>query len=61
MKAFLARLKERKVIRVTGVYAVTGYAVFHIAENMPPALNLPPWTVTLTAVAFLLGFPVVIA
>jgi hypothetical protein len=46
---------------VTGVYAVTGYAVFHIAENMPPALNLPPWTVTLTAVAFLLGFPVVIA
>lgn len=59
MKAFLARLNERKVIRATGVYAVSGYAVFQIANNMLPALNLPSWTVTLVAVLFLLGFPIV--
>ena len=61
MKAFLTRLKERKVIRVTGVYAVSGYTIFQIADNMLPALNLPPWTVTFVAVIFLLGFPIVIA
>lgn len=59
MKAFLAQLKERKVIRATGFYAVSGYAVFQIANNIFPALNLPNWTVTLVAVAFLLGFPIV--
>lgn len=59
MKAFLARLNERKVIRATGVYAVSGYAIFQIANNMLPALNLPSWTVTLVAVLFLLGFPIV--
>ena len=55
---FLARLKQRNVLRVGGVYAVTGYALFQIADDLFPALNLPKWTVTLTAALFLLGFPI---
>ncbi|MFO1428422.1 MAG: tetratricopeptide repeat protein [Steroidobacteraceae bacterium] len=55
---FLARLKERNVLRVGGVYAVTGYALFQVANNLFPALNLPKWTVSLAAALFLLGFPI---
>lgn len=54
----LARLKQRNVLRVGGVYAVTGYALFQIADDLFPALNLPKWTVTLAAALFLLGFPI---
>lgn len=57
LKAFLERLKQRKVIRATGVYAVSGYAVFQVLSNLLPALAAPPWAVTLIAVLFLLGFP----
>lgn len=56
---FLRRLKQRNVFRVAGLYAVTGYAVFQIANNLLPALNLPRWSVSLVAVLFLLGFPIV--
>ncbi len=59
LKAFLGRLKQRHVIRVAGVYAAAGYAVFQVANNLLPALNLPRWTVTLIATLYLLGFPVV--
>ena len=55
---FLARLKERNVLRIGGVYAVTGYALFQVANNLFPALNLPKWTVSLAAALFLLGFPI---
>jgi TolB-like protein len=57
---WLARLKQRKVFRMTGFYAVTGYAVFQIANNLLPALNLPRWTVTLLAALYVVGFPLVI-
>lgn len=56
---FLGRLKQRNVFRVAGLYAVTGYAVFQICNNLLPALNLPRWTVSLVAVLFLCGFPIV--
>ena len=60
LQAFLRRLKQRHVIRTTGVYAATGYAVFQVANALLPALNLPRWIVTLIATLFLMGFPVVI-
>jgi hypothetical protein len=41
MHAFLARLKERKVIRATGVYAVSGYAIFQIANNSSAGQAVP--------------------
>jgi TolB-like protein len=54
----LGELKQRNVIRVAGVYAVTTWGVFQIANNLFPALNMPKWTVTLVAVLMLIGFPV---
>ncbi|MGD2153822.1 MAG: tetratricopeptide repeat protein [Gemmatimonadales bacterium] len=47
MKPFLAELKRRKVVRVAIVYVVVGLLVVEAANNLFPALNLPPWTVAL--------------
>ncbi len=55
---FLSELKRRRVVRVAGVYAVTCWAVFQVAAALFPALRLPAWTVTLTAVLLMLGLPV---
>jgi TolB-like protein/tetratricopeptide (TPR) repeat protein len=56
--AFVRELKRRHVIRVAIVYAVVGFGVMQVAGAFFPALNLPAWTVTFTAVLVLLGFPV---
>ena len=55
---FLSELKRRRVVRVAGVYAVTCWALFQVAATLFPALHLPDWTVTLTAVLLMLGLPV---
>jgi TolB-like protein/Tfp pilus assembly protein PilF len=57
-RAFLAELKRRKVVRVAVVYVVAGLLVVEAANNFFPALNLPPWTVTLVVALVLLGFPI---
>src|SRR5262245_54310178 len=56
---WFSRLKQRNVVRVTVLYAVTGYAIFQIANTLLPALALPRWTLTLLAVLYLAGFPLV--
>jgi TolB-like protein/Tfp pilus assembly protein PilF len=58
VKRLLSELKRRRVVRIAGVYAVTGWTLFQIAANLFPALRLPEWSVTLAAVLLLLGFPV---
>jgi TolB-like protein/Tfp pilus assembly protein PilF len=55
---FFSELKRRRVVRVAGVYAVTSWAIFQVAAGLFPALHLPDWTVTLTAVLLMLGLPV---
>jgi TolB-like protein/Flp pilus assembly protein TadD len=61
MRSFLAELKRRKVVRVAIVYVVVGLVVVEAANNLFPALNLPPWTVTLVVALAILGFPVAVA
>ena len=58
--AFVDELKQRHVVRVAGIYAVGGWAVFQVVNALFPALGLPSSTVTLTALLFLGGFPVAI-
>jgi adenylate cyclase len=58
VRSFLAELKRRKVVRVAVVYVVVGLVVVEAANNLLPALNLPPWTVTLVVVLTILGFPI---
>jgi TolB-like protein/Tfp pilus assembly protein PilF len=55
---FLGELKQRNVIRVAGVYAVTTWGVFQIVNTLFPVFNMPKWTVTLVAVLLLIGFPI---
>lgn len=55
---FVEELRRRRVFRVGAIYAVTAFAAFQVVDVVFPALHLPEWTVTLTVVAGLLGYPV---
>src|SRR5690242_17628738 len=59
-RRFLAELKQRRVVQVAGIYAVTAWGIFQVANSLFPALRMPPWTVTLTALLLMLAFPVVL-
>lgn len=56
--SFLAELKRRKVIRVAGVYVVSGWAILQGAERLFPVLQLPGWTITFVAALLLIGLPI---
>jgi adenylate cyclase len=60
-RGFLAGLRQRRVIRAVVLYAVAGWIVIEVASVVLPALNLPPWTVTLVTVLVALGFPILLA
>jgi TolB-like protein/cytochrome c-type biogenesis protein CcmH/NrfG len=57
---FFGELKRCNVLRVAGVYVVSGWALFQIVNTLFPVLNLPKWSVTLVAVLFLIGLPIVV-
>ena len=58
MKQFFSELKKRKVMRVAVVYLVAGWLIMQVGEVMFPALRLPEWALSLSAVLLILGFPV---
>ncbi len=60
MQRLFAELKRRRVIRVAVVYALAGWAVIQVADTVLPALQLPPWSVTLVIVLVVLGFPIAV-
>lgn len=47
-------------MRVAGLYAVGGWAVFQVMNGLLPALGFAPWTVSLAALLFLSGFPIAV-
>ncbi|MGA7296102.1 MAG: tetratricopeptide repeat protein [Rhodanobacteraceae bacterium] len=57
---FFAELRRRRVIRVTVVYVLAGWAVIEAASTLLPGLHLPPWTVTFVIALVLLGFPIAV-
>jgi adenylate cyclase len=57
----LADLKRRRLVRVLLLYAVVGWVVIEVASTVLPALQLPPWAVTLVTVLVVLGFPIAAA
>ena len=60
IKRLYYELRRRKVLRVTVVYGVVGWAVTEIASVIFPVLLLPDWTVRLVLILILLGFPLAI-
>jgi TolB-like protein/Flp pilus assembly protein TadD len=58
--ALWKELRRRRVVRVVVVYAIIAYGLVQVANNMFPALQLPPWTTTLVAALAILGLPLAI-
>jgi TolB-like protein/tetratricopeptide (TPR) repeat protein len=61
IRAFVAELRRRKVVRVATFYAVAAFVVAQAADILMPGLNLPAWSVTLVLALLILGFPISIA
>jgi TolB-like protein/Flp pilus assembly protein TadD len=58
MTSFFDELKRRKVYRVAVAYGVAAAGVIQLASAVFPAWELPNWTLRLTVVVLLIGFPV---
>ncbi len=56
---FLAELRRRRVLRVLGFYTITMWMVLQVSSIVFPALNLPPWIMTVLVVAIIISYPIV--
>ncbi|NNF15037.1 MAG: protein kinase [Gemmatimonadetes bacterium] len=60
VRAFVAELRRRRVLRVLAAYVVFGFSAAEGADLFLPSLGFPAWTVSLVAVLVVLGFPIAI-
>ena len=58
VKNFSEQLKQRQVIKVATIYAVSAWPMIQIADLSVPALGLPDSFMTLLLAIFVAGFPV---
>src|SRR5262245_28557619 len=58
LTGFFDELKRRKVFRVAGTYAIAAGGVIQLASAVFPAWELPNWTLRLTVLLLLAGFPI---
>ena len=57
MASFFEELKRRKVYRVAVAYVIAAGGLIQLASAVFPAWELPNWTLRLTVVLLLIGFP----
>ncbi|MGA9853381.1 MAG: tetratricopeptide repeat protein [Gammaproteobacteria bacterium] len=57
---FLARLKRHHIYRVATVYAIAGYVLIQVANNIFPDFGIPRSSVRIVITILALGFPVVL-
>lgn len=57
MTSFFHELKRRKVYRVAMAYIVAAGGIIQLASAIFPAWELPDWSLRLTVVLLLIGFP----
>ena len=55
---FFDELKRRKVYRVAVAYVIAAGGVIQLASAVFPAWDLPNWTLRLTVLLLLVGFPI---
>jgi TolB-like protein/Flp pilus assembly protein TadD len=60
LRAFVAELNRRKVVKVGIVYLLLAFALMEVAANFFPALHVPEWAETMVAALLILGFPMAI-
>ena len=58
MSTFWNELKRRSVFKVGASYAIVSWIALQVADTVFPALNVPPWVLSLLAVLLLIGLPV---
>ncbi len=56
-RAFLAKLRRRKVLRAAGIYVTLAFVVVSIVLATFPALLVPSWITRAVVVAVIAGFP----
>ena len=57
MASVWGELKRRNVVKVAMVYAVVTWLLMQIVDTAAPALHLPDWTLSLTTLLLIIGFP----
>ncbi len=60
MKNFFSELKRRRVIRVSIVYIVVGWALIEAAATLFPMFEAPAWMPQAFTIVIVLGFPVAV-
>ena len=58
MGNFWRELKRRNVFKVAVTYAIVSWIALQVADIVFPALNVPPWVLSLLTVLLLIGFPI---
>ena len=58
METILKQLKQRQIIKVATIYAVSAWPLIQIADLAVPALGLPDTVMALLLKIFIIGFPI---
>jgi TolB-like protein len=54
---WIEELKRRNVFRVGAAYVLLGWVIIQFTDTVSPALNLPPWTLSLVIWLGIIGLP----
>lgn len=60
VQSLLVELRQRRVYRVSAVYAAAAFVAWQLAEIAVPALHLPDWVLTLVVAGSMAGLPLVV-
>jgi hypothetical protein len=60
MSGIFGELKRRRVYQAAAIYAVVAWGLAQVVDFVAERLFLPGWIPTLTAIIFVVGFPVAI-
>ena len=60
MAGFFSELKRRRVYQSAVIYAVAAWGLAQVIDFVAERLFMPEWVPTLTAIVFIVGFPVAI-
>ena len=60
MKKFLREIHRRSMWQILGIYAVSSWVVFQVAQTLTEGLGLPAWVPPLALILLLVGLPIVL-
>lgn len=60
MASWAGELKQRRIVRVAGVYTIGAWTTFQVINTLFQTLDFPKWSITLTLGLLVLGLPVVL-